>query len=245
MSNARFDTDDEVDTSLPSASPPQIPTAPPTPTPQMYWTTDDALTPPTRHRCLLLSLLFLLISIQILTLHPYRLPPTSQTRTSYPNDPQALVDLAISRGLCIVLVGYPSRPCHYERRGKETVTQLINNYPPEYLRDVFRLRDNIKNLRGVNKLQVPKPNTTRYGKNSVKYLVAIAWNKISDTLRSLECDQKRDQANSKALEIFERNFNLDLYSSNSVRCPRNCLILRQKRNALCRRHKCNNWTQVQ
>ena len=30
-------------------------------------------------------------------------------------------------------------------------------------------------------LQVPKPNTTRYGKNSVKYLAAITWNKISDT----------------------------------------------------------------
>ena len=34
-------------------------------------------------------------------------------------------------------------------------------------------------------LQVPQPNTTRYGKNSVKYLAAITWNKISDTLRSL------------------------------------------------------------
>ena len=34
-------------------------------------------------------------------------------------------------------------------------------------------------------LQVPKPNTTRYGKNSVKYLVAITWNKISVNLRSL------------------------------------------------------------
>ena len=44
------------------------------------------------------------------------------------------------------------------------VFKTINNYPPEYLRDLFRLRDNIKNL------QVPKPNTTRYGKNSVKYL---------------------------------------------------------------------------
>ena len=53
------------------------------------------------------------------------------------------------------------------------VFKTINNYPPEYLRDLFRLRDNIKNLRGVNKLQVPKPNTTRYGKNSVKYLAAI------------------------------------------------------------------------
>ena len=65
------------------------------------------------------------------------------------------------------------------------VFKTINNYPPEYLRDLFRLRDNIKNLRGVNRLQVPKSNTTRYGKNSVKFLAAITWNKISDTLRSL------------------------------------------------------------
>ena len=47
------------------------------------------------------------------------------------------------------------------------VFKTVNNYPPEYLRDLFRLRDSVKNLRGVNKLQVPKRNTTRYGKNSV------------------------------------------------------------------------------
>ena len=35
-----------------------------------------------------------------------------------------------------------------------------------------------KNLRGVNKLQGLQPNTTRYHKNWVKYLEAIAWNKI-------------------------------------------------------------------
>ena len=61
----------------------------------------------------------------------------------------------------------------------------MNHYPPEYLRDLFRLRDNIKNLRGVNKLQVTKPNTTRYGRKSVKYLAAITWNKVPNTLRSL------------------------------------------------------------
>ena len=49
------------------------------------------------------------------------------------------------------------------------VFKAISNYPPEYLRDLFRLRDNIKNLRGVNKLQVSKPNMTCYGKNSVKH----------------------------------------------------------------------------
>ena len=61
----------------------------------------------------------------------------------------------------------------------------MNNYPPEYLRDLFRSRDNIKNLRGVNKRQLTKPNTTRYGRKSVKYLWAITWNKVPDTLRSL------------------------------------------------------------
>ena len=34
--------------------------------------------------------------------------------------------------------------------------KTINNYPPEYLRDLFRLTDNIKTLGGVNELQVPK-----------------------------------------------------------------------------------------
>ena len=51
-----------------------------------------------------------------------------------------------------------------------TVFKTINTYPPEYLRDLFRLRDKIKNLRGVNKVQVPKPNTTRYGKKLSKVL---------------------------------------------------------------------------
>ena len=67
----------------------------------------------------------------------------------------------------------------------QNLFKTINSYLPEYLRDLFRLRDNIKNLRGVNKLQAPKPNTTRCGKNSIKYLAAITWNNISDTLRSI------------------------------------------------------------
>ena len=47
------------------------------------------------------------------------------------------------------------------------VFKAINNiYTPEYLRDLFRLRDNIKTgLRGVNKLLLPSPNTTRTQEN--------------------------------------------------------------------------------
>ena len=69
----------------------------------------------------------------------------------------------------------------YSLVDRRMIFKTINNYPPEYLRDLFRLRDNIKNLRGVNKLQVPKPNTSCFGKASVKYLAAITWNNISDT----------------------------------------------------------------
>ena len=51
---------------------------------------------------------------------------------------------------------------------------------------------------------------------------------VRESRLSLDCDQKRDQAKIKALEIYfrkwcrkpnARNFNLDFYSSNSVGCP--------------------------
>ena len=91
---------------------------------------------------------------------------SSQTSTLFDRIGYSLVDRRIQNLLIIVF-------------------KTINNHPPEHLRDLFRLRDIIKNLRGLNKLQVPKHNTTRYGKNSVKYLATVTWNKISGTLRSL------------------------------------------------------------
>ena len=79
---------------------------------------------------------------------------SSQTSTLFDRIGYSLVDRRIQNLLVIVI-------------------KTINNYPPEYLRDLLRLRDSIKNLRGVSKLQVLKPNMTRYGKNSVNYLVAF------------------------------------------------------------------------
>ena len=72
-----------------------------------------------------------------------------------------------------MLIGDLNCDLSYPELVNYCIYKSINNYPPEYLRDLFRLRENIKNLRGVNKLQVRKPNTTRYGKNTVKYLAAI------------------------------------------------------------------------
>ena len=78
-------------TSLPSTSLPQLPTAPPTPTSQLYHTTEDALPPPTTSSVPAgRSTLFLLVQIQIPTLNPYRRHAASQAKTSYPNDQNAL-----------------------------------------------------------------------------------------------------------------------------------------------------------
>ena len=41
--------------------------------------------------------------------------------------------------------------------------KTVNNVLPPYLRDLFIIRENIKNLRGTNKLVIAKVNTTRYG----------------------------------------------------------------------------------
>ena len=57
---------------------------------------------------------------------------SSQTSTLFDRIGYSLVDRRIQNLLIIVF-------------------KTINNYPPEYLRDLFRLRDNIKNLIGVNK----------------------------------------------------------------------------------------------
>ena len=66
------------------------------------------------------------------------------------------------------------------------VFKTIKNYPPEYLRDLFRLRDNIKNLRGrVKKLQV-------------RNLYDSLWQELSKALTG--CYLERD--NPKLIDSF-------------------------------------------
>ncbi len=39
----------------------------------------------------------------------------------------------------------------------------MNNKLPFYIKDMFKLRDNVKNVRGTNKLVLPHVSTSRYG----------------------------------------------------------------------------------
>ena len=61
------------------------------------------------------------------------------------------------------------------------VLKALTNRWPAYIKSLFKLRDNVKNLRGVNKL--PKVKTTQQGLKSTVYTASKAWNSLSDELR--------------------------------------------------------------
>ena len=55
---------------------------------------------------------------------------------------------------------------------------------PEHISDLFAVRNNVKNLRGTNKLVVPRKNTTTFGLKSTPFIGAKVWNSLPDELRS-------------------------------------------------------------
>ena len=62
--------------------------------------------------------------------------------------------------------------------------KALNNQSPSYITSMFKLRDNIKNLRGTNKLVLPRVNTTRYGLKSTIYVASKEWNALPDEIRN-------------------------------------------------------------
>ena len=55
---------------------------------------------------------------------------------------------------------------------------------PAYVSSLFQLRNNINNLRGIKKLQIPHVNTTSYWKHSTRFLADKLWNELADKLRT-------------------------------------------------------------
>ena len=65
------------------------------------------------------------------------------------------------------------------------VLKVLTNRWPAYIKSLFKIRDNVKNLRGVNKLVSPKVKTTWHGLKFTVYTASKAWNSLSDELRSM------------------------------------------------------------
>ena len=70
------------------------------------------------------------------------------------------------------------------KRNLYIVFKALNKQLPSYITSMFKLRDNIKNLRGTNKLVLPRVNTTRYGLKSTIYVARKEWNALPDEIRN-------------------------------------------------------------
>ena len=73
-----------------------------------------------------------------------------------------------------------------ERRFLDTLILVDKSFQaatPVYISALFTPRTNINGLRGVNKLQLPRVNTS-YGKSSFKFLAPKLWNMLNDDLRT-------------------------------------------------------------
>ena len=70
------------------------------------------------------------------------------------------------------------------------IFKAVNGMLPEYISDLFVVRNNVKNLRGTNKLVVPPKNAATFGSNSTSFIGAKMWNSSPDELRSTKISKE-------------------------------------------------------
>ena len=74
----------------------------------------------------------------------------------------------------------------YNRRLQDIailIFKAVNGMLPGYISDLFVVRNNVKCLRGTNKLVVPRKKTTNFGLKSTTFVGAKVWNILPDKLR--------------------------------------------------------------
>ena len=64
------------------------------------------------------------------------------------------------------------------------IFKAVNGMLPGYISDLFVVRNNVKCLRGTNKLVVPRKKTSNFGLKSTTFIGAKVWNSLPDKLRS-------------------------------------------------------------
>ena len=65
------------------------------------------------------------------------------------------------------------------------IFKAVNGMLPGYISDLFVVPNNVKCLRGTNKLFVPRKKTTDFGLKSTTFIGAKVWNSLPDELRSV------------------------------------------------------------
>ncbi len=57
---------------------------------------------------------------------------------------------------------------------------------PEFLQDLFVIKENVHDLRANNKMKLYKFKTMTYGKHSIKYVASILWNSINVDIKNTD-----------------------------------------------------------
>jgi len=62
--------------------------------------------------------------------------------------------------------------------------KIIHKKSPLFLQDLVTIKYNIYNFRYINTADIPRPRTTKYGKNSFRYEVSRLWNTLPSKVRN-------------------------------------------------------------
>ena len=63
--------------------------------------------------------------------------------------------------------------------------KIIHKKSPLFLQDLITIKYNIYNFRYINTADIPRPRTTKYGKNSFRYKATRLWNTLPSKIRNM------------------------------------------------------------
>jgi hypothetical protein len=63
--------------------------------------------------------------------------------------------------------------------------KIIHKKSPLLLQNLVTIKNNIYNFRHINTADIPRPRTTKYGKNSFRYETARLWNTLTSEVRNM------------------------------------------------------------
>ena len=61
--------------------------------------------------------------------------------------------------------------------------KVKNNLSPKIIQDLFKLRNDLPNIRSSNEFCLPTPHTVKYGTESLRYLGPKIWNILPNSLK--------------------------------------------------------------
>ena len=89
-----------------------------------------------------------------------------------------------------------------EKRLCHTVYRAVHGQAPPYISDLFTIKEHVREMKGRNRLDLPRVASTTYGLRSLSYRGARMWNALDDDAKSKDF---KDSLKSDFFEDFDEN----------------------------------------